>query len=484
MKRVLVVLSGGGTKGLAHIGALRVLRRLDLPIVAFAGTSVGALVAAFAASGMTVAEMETTGLSVTRRDFVDFDWFGMMRKGMRVPAANRGVRLFDFISRSVPAHTFDELQTPLFVNAADLASGANIVFGLPGLRDVPLHRVIAASCSIPGVYPPVRIRDRYFIDGAAVDNLQLRLAKVLDVDFVVAVNLRSYVPINNRDVSRFGFLDNINRGNDLTGQTITEINLATPIDVPGIIVHPEVVEQHYFGFENISRLIEEGERATETAFARFNRSRHDGLLSRLFTLGSRRVGNPFVIDRKRCVQCGLCVINNMDGLFQQATPGGPVTVDRRKPSTHDVAPLKECPFGAIRVDQELLREMYGDEPPTYLSDLARDQHEILGHPAFSPGPEDAVAADTEEPPEEPEENAAGLSSLLRRFSSRRRAAAAAGKNGTEDHGPAANGQNGAAAKSDADADAVDDDGVPAHTGSIGGVTPEAPAQEEQGEQGA
>jgi NTE family protein len=66
MKRVLVVFSGGGMKGLAHIGALRVLRRLDLPIVAWAGTSVGALVAAYAASGMTVAEIENIGLNVKR----------------------------------------------------------------------------------------------------------------------------------------------------------------------------------------------------------------------------------------------------------------------------------------------------------------------------------------------------------------------------------------------------------------------------------
>ncbi|MGE0434159.1 MAG: patatin-like phospholipase family protein [Planctomycetota bacterium] len=389
MKRVLVVFSGGGMKGLAHIGALRVLRRLDLPIVAWAGTSVGALVAAYAASGMTVAEIENIGLNVKRRDIVDMDWLGMIWRRMGARAFNRGKRLKEFVRRTVPAKRFDNLAAPLFVNAVELASGSNVVFGLPGLRDVSLHDTIAASCSIPGIFPPVSINGREFVDGAVIDNLQLRLARLLDVDFVVAVNLRTYSSIGPADVKALGLVDIMNRGNDLTGQAITEVNLATRIDVPGVIVHPDVSRHHYLGFENTPELIDEGERATHAAFARYFRDQQEpGIWSRFnpFASRSRKVGNPFVIDESRCVRCGVCVVNNPDGLFKQAGVGAPVTVDRARASTHEIAPLKECPFGAIRVDEKLLGDMYGPEPPPHLLKLARDPERVVGTPPFEPPP--------------------------------------------------------------------------------------------------
>ena len=428
MKRVLVVLSGGGMKGLAHIGALRVLRRLDLPIVAWAGTSVGSMVAAYAASGMTVAEVENIGLSVKKRDIVDFDWLGMLWKRTGVRAFNKGKRLHQFVRRTVPVDSFDRLKTPLYVNAVELGSGTNVVFGLPGLRDVSLHDALTASCSIPGIFPAVTIRERQFVDGAVIDNLQLRLARVLDVDFVVAVNLRNFTPMKDSVVRNLGALDVMNRGNDLTGQAITETNLATRIDVPGIIIHPEVSQHHYLGFDNTPALIAAGERATEAAFARFNRSRNDaGFWSWLNPFATRsRVGNPFVIDDRRCVRCGMCVVNNADGLFRQNVDGGPVTVDRSRVSTHDVAPLKECPFGAIRLDPQLLTEMYGADPPAHLSRLANDPAPSLGAPLFEPPPgmirhEPPVAAGDGN-----ESSSSRRWSLLKGRSSRRLAVAANG----------------------------------------------------------
>ena len=214
--RIGLVLSGGGARATAHVGVLKVLEELRVPISAIAGTSMGALVGGVYASGMSPPEMERRLTAVDWDELLLDDpprqeWpirrkqrdiqtpvevsFGFAEGKIKLPGgALAGQKVQGFFTELVKGtealRDFDDLPIPFRAVATNLENGAMKVFD-----SGPLPEVLRASMSVPGVFAPVEIDDQLYVDGGLVRNLPVDVARRMGVDIVIAVNLgSSYLP--------------------------------------------------------------------------------------------------------------------------------------------------------------------------------------------------------------------------------------------------------------------------------------------------
>lgn len=174
--KVGVALGGGFARGIAHIGVLRVLEQNQIPVDFIAGTSVGALVAATYASGISLAEMERQGAETS---FRDFGRWTVSRMGM---ASNE--RLENYLHKFTPVRYFHELKLPLTIVATDLVSGESVYFS-----DGEIAPALRASCAYPGLFLPVEYRNHILVDGFLTETVPAPAARKLGADVVISVHL-------------------------------------------------------------------------------------------------------------------------------------------------------------------------------------------------------------------------------------------------------------------------------------------------------
>jgi len=208
--RVGLVLGGGGARGAAHIGVLRELERMRVPIDAIAGTSMGAIVGGLYAAGMSVAELEElvaemdwadamsdepdrSDLRFRRkqdaRDYpIDLD-IGLERGRPKLPLGLVQGQKLDLILRNLTVPVshikdFDELPIPFRAIASDIETGEMHV-----MESGDLARAIRASMSVPAALAPVRVDGHLLVDGGLVGNLPVDIVREMGVDVVVAVDV-------------------------------------------------------------------------------------------------------------------------------------------------------------------------------------------------------------------------------------------------------------------------------------------------------
>jgi NTE family protein len=208
---VCLVLAGGGARGTAHIGVIKVLEELRVPVDCIAGTSIGALVGAAYATGISGAEMEkivselpAESLFVDRpprsevpirakideqRNFFGPE-FGLRDSTLLVPkglvAGERLETTMRRLIRSSDVVRFDELPIPFRAVATDLVEGEAVV-----LSYGELSQALRASMSVPVALAPVRLDGRILVDGALTDNLPIDVALAMGADVVIVVDLGS-----------------------------------------------------------------------------------------------------------------------------------------------------------------------------------------------------------------------------------------------------------------------------------------------------
>jgi len=185
-RAVAVVLSGGGAKTAAHVGAARAVAEAGLVPVRYVGTSMGAVIAAGLAAGTSpaalldrLAEVEPRGV-VREPLALVAGWFA---RSLLRPAPLRRA-----IEGLVPARRFADLTRPLTVAVADLDSGELLLFGAGG-ADEPLIDVLCATCALPLYYPPVMLGGRRCGDGGLHGVLPLAAAARVVSEPVVAVDV-------------------------------------------------------------------------------------------------------------------------------------------------------------------------------------------------------------------------------------------------------------------------------------------------------
>ena len=188
--RIALVLGGGGMKGFAHIGVLRALEEAGVHPAVYAGTSIGALIAAAAVAGMSPDELAQRAEALRRRDVFRINHLGMLMERMHSPSIYLGEPLRNLVDEVAPAGTFATLDTPLLVNTVDLERATRVVWGLPGMQDVSVRDAVYASCALPGFFPPAEVGGRSCVDGGVIDNLPVETAS-LGMDAVIAVDVGS-----------------------------------------------------------------------------------------------------------------------------------------------------------------------------------------------------------------------------------------------------------------------------------------------------
>jgi NTE family protein len=216
-----LVLSGGGARGGAHIGVLKALRELRVPIDYIAGTSVGAVVGGFYVSGLSVEELEhvvesleweNAFLNFTPRRLKSFrrkrddDLFlvsqkpGLNHGEFELPAGLTQGQVIDMILsretlRASLVDNFDDLKIPFRAVAGDIATGEAVVLGSGSLA-----RALRASMSIPAVLAPIEIDGRLLVDGGIAMNLPVEVAQSMGADVVIAVDVST--PLRGREALR------------------------------------------------------------------------------------------------------------------------------------------------------------------------------------------------------------------------------------------------------------------------------------------
>jgi NTE family protein len=174
--RVGLALSGGGAKGIAHVGVLKVLEEARVPVHMLAGSSMGGIVAAVYAAGRSAAELEQLVRSLRLLDIVQRDRTGLGLLGQDKIAS----QLREALGGDP---TFDQLERELALMAVDLETGEEVV-----IREGSVVEAVLATAALPGVFPPVRWRDRLLIDGAVLNPVPFDVVRRLGADRVIAVH--------------------------------------------------------------------------------------------------------------------------------------------------------------------------------------------------------------------------------------------------------------------------------------------------------
>ncbi len=177
-KKIGLALSGGGARGFAHIGVLKVLVEHHIPIDMIAGSSAGSFVGGAYAAGMPVDKIVAMASKV--------GWTNMARPSLSPLGLLSNAPMGNFIEREFPVRTFQETQIPFSAVACDFESGEEVV--LKDRGDLPF--AIRASCAVPGAFVPlVDMENRLLVDGGVVSPMPTDAVRQMGADIVIAVDL-------------------------------------------------------------------------------------------------------------------------------------------------------------------------------------------------------------------------------------------------------------------------------------------------------
>ncbi|HSJ77072.1 MAG TPA: patatin-like phospholipase family protein [Gemmatimonadales bacterium] len=267
-----VVLSGGGAKTAAHLGACRALKEAGFEPTWYVATSMGAVVAAGLASGMGNDELLERMAEVGPRGIVRNRWTpvaGLFLRSLLKPAPLRAA-----IEAIVPARRFADLTVPLTVTAVDLDTGELVLFGA-GAGNAPLIDVLCATCALPLYYPPVIMNGRRFGDGGLRAVVPFEPAADLEVELVLAVdvgpgfdltpsaNPPPTPPLLRAHDDAVGIL--------MAGNTQSQLALwrADSGRPPLVYVRPQVERHTTVRVDRVREYAHEGRRATREALERW-----------------------------------------------------------------------------------------------------------------------------------------------------------------------------------------------------------------------
>jgi len=179
-KKLGYALGGGAARGLFHIGVLGVLEEYGLKPDFIAGTSMGAIIGAMYASGLTTQDLKQIACSIDWKQIVRLtDVVTLPKSGLI-----QGKRIVALLKSILGDIDFSRLKCKYAAVAADLYTGQQVIF-----TEGSLIEAIRASIAIPGIFTPVRYEGRYLVDGGLVNVVPVSVCRDLGADFVVGVNV-------------------------------------------------------------------------------------------------------------------------------------------------------------------------------------------------------------------------------------------------------------------------------------------------------
>lgn len=269
-----IALGGGGARALAHIGVLKILEQNNISFDFIAGTSMGSIIGALYATGqnadtiektlknyffnimfskLNMQKMQDESQTASARSLIrkarEFVKYGSQEGGSSFLSHSM---LEEMVNTIIPDMDISETKIPFACVATDITNGKEKVFTKGSLR-----RIVLASASIPGVFPPVNIDNVWYTDGAHVNVTPVSVAKNLGADFVLASDVKSKLktletlPTNSKDI--------MNRCNFIANYLFYEI-LIKDADV---VVEPNVKQISWSEFNKFNLMVSEGRKATE-----------------------------------------------------------------------------------------------------------------------------------------------------------------------------------------------------------------------------
>jgi NTE family protein len=292
-KTVGLALGSGSSRGWAHIGAIEALEEENIPIDYVAGSSVGSYVGALYASG----SLKSLKDFVLRMDGKKvFSYFDVVfpRSGL----LDGTKKLKELFSVHTEVEDFSELKIPVLMVATDMVTGKKVV-----LKSGNIFNALRATMSIPGLFSPVKVKDRWLVDGGLVDPVPVGVARALEADVVIAVDLnsgvvshkkpqrqtKSTVPktadspayksellkkmiayyehaetsftskiseLLHRESSTPEIIETVMTSINIMQERITRINLA--VEPPDILIQPRLGQLKMMDFDQVEQTIEEG----------------------------------------------------------------------------------------------------------------------------------------------------------------------------------------------------------------------------------
>ena len=282
-----LALSGGGARGLAHIGALKVIEELGIPIDFIAGTSMGSVVGALYAAGLSPGEIERAMLAMDwvdifddrphrseqsfrrkqddRSDYLDFE-IGL--KGLK-PVLPRGLIAGQKLTLAIKVpqlytsidQDFDDLPIPFRAVATDIETGEMVVIGSGSL----VH-AIRASISVPGVFAPVSLQGRYLVDGGIARNLPVDVVKQMGADIVIAVDVGR--PVDEVTVEEIRSVLDVTRQ---TSNIYTQQSSQSVLQLADIVVQLRLAGISTVDYDLTREIIREGEATSKLYVDRLSR---------------------------------------------------------------------------------------------------------------------------------------------------------------------------------------------------------------------
>jgi len=262
-----LALGGGGMRGLSHVGVLKVFDRAGVNIDMLAGTSMGGVIGALYAAGLTVAEIEEEALSLANRASVRrlID----LRPSFR--GLVRGERIYNHVAGAIGEETtFEELKWPLAMVSVDARSGCEVLLDKGKVVDA-----VRATISIPIIFEPVERDNMILVDGGILNNVPADVARSMGADVVVAVDV---MPDFSRNTpgqplveppidppSLPDFLQEAFHIEYLMISAMTRLKLAG--NPPDILIRPDIHQaiDLLIGYERAEEIIGIGEEAAEAA---------------------------------------------------------------------------------------------------------------------------------------------------------------------------------------------------------------------------
>lgn len=247
MKKLGFALGSGGSRGVAHIGFLQAMQENGIKPDCIAGSSMGSVVGACYAAGMSVEEMKNVVFELKALDILDISG-NVLKNQALFKSKKMRAKLGEYLGEK----TFEELNIPYGCVSVDLVTGQTVEF----TEKYAVADCVQASSSIPGVFRPVKLDGMVLVDGGVRNRLPVKLVKKMGADAVVAVDVlgelrRADKPLNIITV--------ILRTVDIYDSQITEMKLKK--DKPDLLIRPDMGDMSQYKVKNFEVAFDAGYKA-------------------------------------------------------------------------------------------------------------------------------------------------------------------------------------------------------------------------------
>ncbi|MFT4539451.1 MAG: NTE family protein [Planctomycetota bacterium] len=347
--RIVLVLGGGGMRGMAHIGVLRAIETLGIQFDAIVGTSIGSLVGSMAAGGMDVEEILEVIHQVQKGDYFRLNTLKLILKGTRASSMYQGDTFRTRLEEILPKVELNQTVVPFYCNAVRLETGGSVFWGTRGFDDISLVDAVYSSCALPAIFEPLEYKGHNYMDGGMVDPVPLRFAKTLGADLIIAVDLTVKGSFKTPNYKR-RVLSTLFRSFEILEEVLVEQMLHMQVDPSVILIQPKVGQMHRFDFSDIDEVVKAGEDEALRVLTSSAATRNLVTDEIIEGLSCPVVPHDFVslhIDPSKCIGCGMCeTVCETDGFWAR---GEEATVRKlyNYECTRDHACARNCPTGAI-----------------------------------------------------------------------------------------------------------------------------------------